>query len=45
MEQLYNLYHLNVKLNRKPLTLKEAENQRGLCIINYGYRPEIKPIK
>lgn len=41
MEQRYNLYHEKVKINNHPLTLKEAENQRGLCIINYGYRPDI----
>jgi hypothetical protein len=36
-----DLYYQGVKLNKKPLTQKEAENEVGLIVINYGYRPEI----
>jgi hypothetical protein len=36
-----DLYYKGVKLNRKPLTLKQAEYEVGLIIINYGYKPEI----
>jgi hypothetical protein len=39
---MWDLYYHGVKLNREPLTLDEANNQIGLIIINYGYRPEKK---
>jgi hypothetical protein len=36
-----DLYYKGVKLNKKPLTQKQAENEVGLIIINHGYKPEI----
>jgi hypothetical protein len=42
MEELYDLYFKDIKLNRKPLTLEQANNESGLIIINHGYKPEIK---
>jgi hypothetical protein len=35
----FNLFYQNVKLNKVPLTEKEADHEIGLIIINYGYKP------
>jgi hypothetical protein len=35
----FNLFYQNVKLNKVPLTEKEADYEIGLIIINYGYKP------
>ncbi len=42
---MYNIYFNDIKLNNKPIkSLKQAENYVSLTIINYGYKPLIKPI-
>jgi len=35
----FNLFYKNIKLNRVPLTEKEADNEIGLIVMNYGYKP------
>lgn len=37
--EMFNLFYQNVKLNKFPLTEKEADYEIGLIIINYGYKP------
>ncbi len=37
--KMFNLLYQNVKLNRKPLTEKEADREISSIIMNYGYRP------
>ena len=39
----YNCIAYGRILNSKPLTLKEAEDFKSNCIMNYGYAPEIVP--
>jgi len=38
---MYNLIYADVKLNKKPLTLSQAQTEVSSIIMNYGYRPEI----
>jgi hypothetical protein len=35
----FNLFYKNIKLNRVPLTEKEADYEIGLIVMNYGYKP------
>jgi hypothetical protein len=44
MNDLYNLYYKDVRLNSQPMTFEDAMYEIGLIIINYGYKPEIKKI-
>lgn len=37
----FDLIYKGVKLNRKPMTKEQAQEEAGLIIINYGYKPEI----
>lgn len=37
----FNLYYKGILLNKTPLTLEEAQNEQGLIVINYGYKPTI----
>jgi hypothetical protein len=37
----YNLVYKGVVLNKKPLTKAKADNEAGLILINYGYRPKV----
>jgi len=37
--KMFNLFYHNVKLNRNPLTEKEADREISSIIMNYGYRP------
>jgi len=40
---MFNLVFNGTVINKTPLSLKAANYQKGLIIINYGYCPEIKP--
>ena len=37
--QLFNLFFNGVKLNKKPLTEIQADNEIRSIIMNYGYKP------
>ena len=37
---MYNLIYKGILLNKKPLTEKEADNEIGLIICNYGYKAQ-----
>lgn len=42
--QLFNLFFNGVKLNKKPLTEIQADNEIRSIIMNYGYKAEKKSI-
>lgn len=37
----YNIVFNGKKLNSKPLSFEKAFDEQMLCIMNYGYKPEI----
>ena len=41
---MYNLFYNEVKINLKPLTLKQAQEQQSINLMNYGYKALIIPI-
>lgn len=38
--EYYDLFYHGAKINKAPLTESKADNEIGLIVMNYGYKPE-----